>query len=375
MTSGPSETATTVPASRKGGGRGWVRDAVIAVAITLLLACIIELAIRTVAPQNLRTRFVSGGSLGAPDPVLGYINRPGSVAHVASPEFSVEYRISSQGFRDTTVHAAAKAPGVIRILLVGDSFTEGSGNHYEDSWPVLVEKRLEDAGRKVEIIKAGVFGYDTRQEVLYLERLYGRFRPDIVVIGFVFHDLFTNEPVSDGPVQPGPAAVAISSVKPKLHSLILAQRTLGANDALYARFYRASGRQAWFADPPTAGTRNQIAITEELLLRAARLCQNQGCSLRVLSFPQLFQVIDQAKGESQAGFDTGWLDRLFGDFAERSGFAWTPLLPALAKNYRETGEELYYRLDGHLNAAGNRVVASVATDMLTQALDQRGATP
>jgi hypothetical protein len=43
--------------------------------------------------------------------------------------------------------------------------------------------------------------------------------------------------------------------------------------------------------------------------------------------------------------------------ASWDGFRWIPLLDTLAAAYREEHQDLFYRLDGHLNERGNRVVA------------------
>jgi lysophospholipase L1-like esterase len=339
------------------------------VAITLLLGCVVELAIRIVAPQNLRTHFVNDRTLGLSDAVLGYVNQPGVVAQVTGPEFSVEYRINAQGFRDTALYTPTTAAGTTRILLLGDSFTQGVGNHYAQAWPVLVERDLREAGHSVEIIKAGVFGYDTRQEVLYLERLYERYRPDIVVIGFVFHDLFTNTAI--GSSESASALHSMANKKSQLHSLILARRILMKNDLLYGRLYRASGRESWFAKRPTGEAQRQVGVTSAWFQRAAQFCRDQGCSLVSLSIPQLFQVIEQANGKGAASLDVAWADQEFGRLAAMEGFSWVPLLPDLARTYRASRADLYHRFDGHLNAAGNRVVADKVTKILAQAIDDR----
>lgn len=351
----------------------WIRDAAIILAVTLALSCAIEFAVRTFAPQNLRTTFVNGRTLGTKDSVLGHVNTPGAVAKVTGPEFSVEYRINAQGLRDTALYTPKAAPGTTRILLLGDSFTQGSGNHYAQIWPVITEQNLRNAGHHVELIKAGTFAYDTRQETLLLERLYERYRPDIVVFGFVLHDLFTNAPIGDTSEESMDAVRAMASKKSDLHSVILGQRMLMNNDQLYSYLYLASGRKSWFSVPLDDHAREQAAVTRALFNRASHFCQEHGCKLMVLSIPQLYQVIERAEHGNSKGIDINWVDRTFSRIAKTEGYDWFPLLPELADSYRRTGQDPYYRYDGHLNANGNKIVADATTKILSDAIKKQAS--
>lgn len=342
-----------------------LRDGLAIIAITAFLFLLIEGGVRLAFPQDVRTTYVSGGALAAPDPELGHVNLPGADARIEAPEFSVDYRISRQGFRDDAIYSAVKPAGTTRILVLGDSFAQGSGNAYRDIWPVLTENELRRTGHKVEIIKAGVFGFDTRQETLYLERLYNEYRPDIVVMAMVLHDVFTNAPIGSAGIFE-PAVQKLADKKSELHSLILLRRLLMANDDLYSRLYLNTQRREWFAAPPTTAARRQVDVTRNLFNRAATFCHQKGCQFVVLSIPQLFQVIAVARGKGESGgIDISWIDKELARFASEKGFAWVSLLPALASRYKATGRDLYHRYDGHLNAAGNRIAAEIATAALT----------
>ena len=70
------------------------------------------------------------------------------------------YRTNSRGFRDRE-HTFEKSPGLKRILVLGDSFTEGFGVREEERWASLLEKKWADG---VEVVNLGVRGYDILQE-------------------------------------------------------------------------------------------------------------------------------------------------------------------------------------------------------------------
>ena len=104
-------------------------------------------------------------------------------------------RINTLGFRDSREYTIEKAPGTFRILVLGDSVTFGHGATFETTYPYLLEQRLRSWRSDVrwEVWNLGVPGYNTRQELLYLQEVGRRFQPDLVVVGFYPNDFIGNE--------------------------------------------------------------------------------------------------------------------------------------------------------------------------------------
>jgi len=98
-------------------------------------------------------------------------------------EFDYPVRTNSLGFRDEE-HPVAKAPGEVRILAIGDSFTEGQGAPFEATWLRLIGARLAAANpeRKIRMICGGVAGSDPVYGYRVLVDLLLRFGPDLVVL-------------------------------------------------------------------------------------------------------------------------------------------------------------------------------------------------
>ena len=354
-----------------------VRNVLILALLSGLLFVLLEAGVRQLAPQEGRMEMVAGESLGVMDPVLGHRLRPGAVAVDHSSEFVAHYTINEQGLRDTVVYEASRKEGRKRFLLLGDSFTFGLGNDYDHIWPVLVERMLAARGRRIELVKAGVPGFDTRLEVLYLNEMFAQTTPDAVVLGFLPNDLFTNNPLSAGHGETESAAPAVVAADEKAASLqvvILFARLLMSSDRLYSFLYQATPRRQYFEDSPTPELQAQLATTSGLLREAARFCRERGVPLVVLSIPQQFQVLVEGRGYSHEGLNMHYIDRELGQLAAREGFHWIPALDALASAYREQPEDLYFRLDGHLNERGNRLVAEYFTGQL-DSLVQRWAGP
>jgi hypothetical protein len=66
-------------------------------------------------------------------------------------------RTNSLGFKDAATRAVPLETGRRRLLLLGDSFTEGLGLDYDDSYAGLIAKRAETDG--AEVLNAAVTSY------------------------------------------------------------------------------------------------------------------------------------------------------------------------------------------------------------------------
>ncbi len=92
-------------------------------------------------------------------------------------------RINAAGYRGPQ-RAVKAAPGVLRIVALGDSSTFGMGVPYPDTWCAQLEALLESQGRRAEVIDAGVIGFTIEQGLERYDALVRGLVPDIVVAGF-----------------------------------------------------------------------------------------------------------------------------------------------------------------------------------------------
>lgn len=67
------------------------------------------------------------------------------------------YFINSLGFRDYSTNVIPLVGNKQRLLVIGDSFTEGIGVNYENTFAGIIAKNLETNG--IEILNAGVSSY------------------------------------------------------------------------------------------------------------------------------------------------------------------------------------------------------------------------
>jgi hypothetical protein len=133
------------------------------------------------AAEHLRRGQAVLPGLAEFDPSLGWRLRPNLVRDAA--------RTNAAGMRGEREFAHERAPGRRRLLLVGDSYTFGSGVRDDETFAAVL------AGRHLpgwEVLNLAVPGYGTDQQVLAYEHSGRRYRPDVVVLGFFVRDYGRN---------------------------------------------------------------------------------------------------------------------------------------------------------------------------------------
>jgi len=87
------------------------------------------------------------------------------------------------------VYSKVPAAGVHPIVVIGDSNTEGIRiDDYADVWTAIMERRLNDAGVRAEVMNFGVSGYNALQKVETLREKALAYNPDIVVFQYTMND-------------------------------------------------------------------------------------------------------------------------------------------------------------------------------------------
>lgn len=167
----------------------------LALAVTLLLALLGEVAVRAVAGRQLDplraltpagVRFYGAqmfvqGSGGAPR----YRGRPGADVEVTG----VRYRHDSLGLRDREL--GEKVAGEFRVLLIGDSNVYGWGVPEPDLLARQLERELGGGvlgGRTARVVGAGFPGYNTEDQRALYHRLRDQVQPDLVLIAWFMND-------------------------------------------------------------------------------------------------------------------------------------------------------------------------------------------
>lgn len=196
LASGETEPARRAPhraaVASSGSGRRarWLRRIMIRLALlaaSLFVSLVIcEVAVRIFIPQVLFPRFVTDGGFGI------RVNVPNAHYWHSSPEVRVQFRINSMGIRSDREYSFRKLPGTVRIVGLGDSFTQGYEVGLGDTYLYRLEEMLTTRGFPVEVVNLGVSGHGTAEELIMLREFGLRFDPDVVILGFFQNDLDDN---------------------------------------------------------------------------------------------------------------------------------------------------------------------------------------
>ena len=155
---------------------------ILAVIITMLIFfAILELTLRLVTDKKVKVNPV----------ILRYSDNKELIYELtpnAAIYNSVNITINSKGTRDYE-YSFVKQANTTRIAVLGDSIAFGMGLNITDSFPKVLENRLnENSDGKFQVINFGVPGYGTKEELEMLKAKALKFDPDIIIISYALND-------------------------------------------------------------------------------------------------------------------------------------------------------------------------------------------
>ena len=302
-----------------------------------------------------------------PDAMLPWIREPGSVLEGISRtgEFHFHYKHNSLGFRGRD-HEIEKAPGVFRIVGIGDSFTYGVGASADATFLARIEATLSARGGGVEAINLGMPRYWPEPEALVLEHYGLRYKPDLVIVSVMLGDL--------ADTRLGAAYASVSDG----YLITSRVRHLGAVGRwFYLNSYAArpvilrlltwpSRRErglAWHAEGPIEpGMEDDEAVWARISWahdRMVGLARAAGARIAFVHIPQ----------KGPWGQDSFEMPTRLRNFCAVRECSVIDVLPAAMSHPNPS--ELYYPKDGHCTEAGYALVA----DVIVRELESQGLLP
>jgi hypothetical protein len=317
--------------------------------VTFLL---LELAVRMLygAPPHWRTPQVK-------HELTGYGYKP--VANQTAWSGGAPVRTNRHGFRGPD-WAVPKRPGAFRVMVLGDSLSFGNLVAYEDTFAARLQQALGAREGGVEVVLAASGGWDTAQELAFLEQEGLAYEPDVVVLGFFYNDYRlpsdSARPVSllaEGRVDERPQWLRwmpyrfIYAVKRSALATFLRNRLAnflsGRRGGQGPDFYSALiANQVPLEDEP------RIGAVHELLVRMNALCTARGIRLVVAHVPPI-NLFWHARGTRAY---VAHLQR----FCEERGLEFVDLQDRFWEETR-TNALYLHPWDNHLSPRGHAAVA------------------
>lgn len=363
---------------------------------SLLVACLVcEGLARLYAHRLEGGPGTTGYPLARYDPDLGWSKPPSAAATIQRPEYRVRLQINAHGLRGPD-RPYDKPPGVRRVLLLGDSITEGYSVEEPYTLRSVLEALLNSRGEgRFEVINGGTAGYSTDQEYLFYIGEGVRYEPDVVVLLFCYNDLYPSlggeggKPyfdVIDGRLAlrnvPVPRKQVARDVRRRYvirpwrrsYALrLLSNRTGAGNPELHDFLSRIGLAEPFVEQSPAPemwpyglGHRDEVgemwrrveavigALDDEVERRQARLV--------LFYVPAGFEQNDRAWELTKRRYHMGrrWQrDRIFEGFAEvalRRRLTIVDPRPSF-REAEASGQRTYFPKDGHWTEVGNRLAA------------------
>ncbi len=258
---------------------------------------------------------------------------------------------NSRGLRGSAEHAVEKPPGVLRIAVLGDSFSFGEDVDDAETYASQLERLVPGS----EVLNLGIHGYGHDQMLLYLREEGLRYRPDVVLLGFVQLDVPRNllafrdyaKPrfeLVDGRLElrntPVPEPEALAAAEPWRSKL------LDLLQMLRARVEQRSGRAEARA----------LALTAAILDEIARASAGAGAA-------PVFAYLPVAEEMEQRDLAPTPRQRFFLDWCGERGARCLDLRERFAGRARSDAPP---SVSGHWNAEEHRLAARALRDGLAR---------
>ena len=325
------------------------------------------------------------------DPTLGWRQRANFVGGNRSAEFAARFQTNSLGLRGGEIAYDKPAEGY-RVLVLGDSFVAAAHVSLEQTMAHQLGDLLRQdlAPRPAEVINAGVAGYGTSQEYLYLETEGYRYYPDVVVlVVFLGNDLTDNLRSEDARWDRPTFEVGANGQLLQVNRPRRAGDRPGRDDLLFRTStvynFVQSGLLAKL-DPANTRTGEEgrepgqdfqiyrraqpqkllkaWEVTEALIEAIAARCDAIGARLVVAGAPSFRQLDPNrfvqlllADGVDPADYDPELPSRLLAGVAARERLLYLDLLPVLRQAQGRGEGDVFYPRNTHWAPAGQRAVA------------------
>lgn len=231
--------------------------------------------------------------------------RPEMTFTHTSYDGTFHFKTNNKGFRNDKNIDYKKEPGEIRVIALGDSHTQGYEVNQNETFSSVAEKMLNKNGLKGTVINAGVSGFSTAEELVFLENEGYKYKPDYVVVALFGNDFEDNmrsdlfELRGDSLLVKNHEYIPGVSIQNKLYKYGIF-RWLGEKSYLYGfafntvwDFYKkqnqkaAAGKDTELAIASNANTKYSEELMKKLISRFYTYCKAQGIKLIIIDIPQL----------------------------------------------------------------------------------------
>ncbi len=331
-------------------------------------------------------------------------------------------KINSHGFRDKE-RTYEKAENTFRILVLGDSFTEAIQVPLEETFPYILEEKLNSGGgggstispslnpQRFEVLNLGITGFGTAQEYLTFEHYGLKYHPNFVILAFFIGNDVVDNSLTLGPDSDKPYFVLNGGNLEEIPFKINVGRPLGVtgqfqtlkyffaeffpniSNLLNARIketswledflwkigivkskpqYEKNGIPIYdyvYAEKYTPEWQGAWDITKAIILKWAKELETDKIGFLVVVIPNEFEfrpdiwdkILNENPQMKTIKLDLRKPEHILSNFLEANKIDYLLLRPEFERYSKETGKDLHfhYVYENHWNADGHALVAQL----------------
>jgi lysophospholipase L1-like esterase len=287
-----------------------------------------------------------------------HVWKAGSKHLLSGPEFSFERHSNSLGFADYE-WIKKKPDNIIRILCLGDSFTEGDAAHYDSSYVAVLRRNMSLKHQQVEVLNAGTCGSDPFFNFANLRDRLIEYEPDIVIQTYSSNDLLNDYLLRGGMERfkkPNYLSYPHSPWWEPLYAVSYVFR-------VFVRAYGYNANLTWFNG--TEEEKKDIIEVHESFFRKEYhpFTETQGMRFFLFALPMRNEIANNSYEFEQPQFQS--MLRGYGINA----FDLMPCYQEYLEKMRLSVSDVYWVKDAHHNAPGYHMMAACIEQIIGPALD------
>jgi hypothetical protein len=266
---------------------------------------------------------------------------------------------NSIGIRDKD-YSSYPGPNVVRGLAIGDSQTFGNGLVLSETWPKLLESRMNSQGgsKKWEILNCGLPATDTWQHEIILNRMIQVYHPNIVILAVYINDItvpWTPDPKSALVMSTGISHRIIYLIKKSVVLLVLRDGISAIRQLIYPS-YGFLYEKSILTGGNDLGVEKGWNQVDKSLEKMKELCDKNHIILYILLIPRR----DQVNGQEKIFVFNNKLQEL----SSKNNIPLIDTLESLSIGYKKYLENLFIAWDGHNSKFSNEIIANDLSKIL-----------
>jgi lysophospholipase L1-like esterase len=277
----------------------------------------------------------------------------GDTLTVKAPEFSFLTRYNSLGFLGNEWREA-KDSTRLRIITIGDSFTEGDGAPMDSCYPALMQKVL---GENIEVLNAGVRGSDPVFGIKNFEDRLLNFQPDVVIQAVSENDVLFDMCIRGGYERFQRDSTVKFNSSPwweSIYAMSYVSRLF-----FHAFDYDMATPCGSIKNP--AFIANQNLLLQEVFDRYEKIAATNNIKVLFMFYPTKFEVFRDAYD-----FDFSQAKKHLETLPHVSYVDLLPCYRSVIKSEGKKAADYYWIIDGHHNSTGYKMMAECIAEKVLE---------